>query len=169
MKLQPLACAVIVVLGGCQQHRQAIDDQKSRRDIAALFNHWADAFQKKDVDGVMAIYAAGDTLVAYDIVPPLQFKGAAAYRKDYQDFFAQFKGPLHVEVPDMHVDVGGNVAFAFGVERLTGTLTDGTPVDMWLRYTEGLRRIDGQWRVVHEHISDPVDLATGKAVLDLKP
>jgi hypothetical protein len=29
--------------------------------------------------------------------------------------------------------------------------------------------MNGQWRVVHEHISVPVDLTTGKAALDLKP
>ena len=40
---------------------------------------------------------------------------------------------------------------------------------MWLRYTEGLKKIGGQWRVVHEHISVPADMATGKAVMDLKP
>jgi ketosteroid isomerase-like protein len=52
---------------------------------------------------------------------------------------------------------------------MSGKLKDGTPIDMWMRYTEGLKYMNGQWRVVHEHISVPVDLTTGKAALDLKP
>ena len=80
-----------------------------------------------------------------------------------------FAGPLQMDLPDMHIEAGSDIAFVYGVERMRGKLTNGTPVDLWLRYTEGLKRIDGQWRVVHEHISVPVDLNTGKAVLDLKP
>lgn len=28
---------------------------------------------------------------------------------------------------------------------------------------------DGRWKVVHEHVSMPFDMETGKAMLDLKP
>ena len=58
--------------------------------ISQVFNGWAKAFEAKDVDGVMAMYAPGTALTAYDIVPPLQFKGADAYRKDYSEFCSQF-------------------------------------------------------------------------------
>ena len=34
----------------------------------------------------MSVYAPGDAVVAYDVVPPLQYKGKDAYRKDYQEF-----------------------------------------------------------------------------------
>lgn len=141
----------------------------AHHDIALLFDRWHKAFEAKDVNGVMSVYAPGATLVAYDVVPPLQYKGADAYRKDYTDFFAQFDGPLHVQYPDMRIEAGADTAFAFGLERLTGKLKDGTPVDMWLRYTEGLKHVKGQWLIVHEHISVPVDMATGKARMDLKP
>src|SRR6266550_2973728 len=133
-------CTAAALLGGCMKQpaaeRQA---SSSRSDIEALFAGWAKAFEAKDVNGVMSIYASGAALTAYDIVPPLQFRGADAYRKDYADFFGQFSGPLHVEVPDMHIEVDGNIAYAYGLERLTGKLNDGTPIDMWLRYTEGLK------------------------------
>jgi ketosteroid isomerase-like protein len=143
--------------------------QDAQKEIGQLFAGWQKAFEAKDVKGVMAIYAPGNRLVAYDIVPPLQYKGAIAYEKDYETFFAQFDGPIHVELRDGHVEAGTDVAFAYGLERLTGKLKGGDPVDMWIRYTEGLRRIDDKWQVVHEHISVPSDLQTGKAMLDLKP
>jgi ketosteroid isomerase-like protein len=74
-----------------------------------------------------------------------------------------------LETPDMKIEVSGDTAFAYGLERIAGKTTSGAPVDMWLRYTEGLKNIDGKWRVVHEHISVPADMATGKAAMDLKP
>jgi uncharacterized protein (TIGR02246 family) len=162
-------CAASLLASGCFKEQSHQENAQSKKDIEALFANWQKAFEAKDVNGVMAIYAPGATLTAFDVVGPLQFKGADAYRKDYADFFAQFKGPIRVADPDMQIVAGNNVGVAYGVERLTGTLTNGTSVDMWLRYTEGLERIDGQWRVIHEHISVPVDLDTGKAKLDLKP
>jgi ketosteroid isomerase-like protein len=164
-------CVTASVVTGCRHegdHREAAE--KSTKEIRAAYDKWAKAFEAKDVNGVMAMYAPGAALTAYDIVPPLQYKGADAYRKDYTDFFAQFAGPIQVQIADEHIEAGRNVAFAYGLERLTGKLTNGTAVDMWIRWTDGWKRMDdGQWRVVHEHISVPVDMATGKARMDLKP
>jgi ketosteroid isomerase-like protein len=162
-------CAAGLLVGGCFKEKPRDHSAESSRQISQIFNGWAKAFEAKDVDGVMAMYAPGSALTAYDIVPPLQFKGADAYRKDYSVFFSQFSGPLQVETPDMHIDVNGDTAFVYGLERITGKTTGGAPVDMWLRYTEGLKNIGGRWLVVHEHISVPVDMATGKARMDLKP
>jgi ketosteroid isomerase-like protein len=38
-----------------------------------------------------------------------------------------------------------------------------------VRWTACWRKIGGQWLLVHDHVSVPVDLQAGKAVLDLKP
>jgi len=169
-KLFTICAAGLLVTGCLKQHQHSENDSaESAKQVHAIFDRWVKAFEAKDVDGVMAMYAPGAALTAYDIVPPLQFKGADAYRKDYTEFFSQFDGPIHVELRDDHIAAGNDTAFAYGLERLTGKLTNGTPVDMWLRYTDGLKRIDGQWSVVHEHISVPVDMATGKARMDLKP
>lgn len=160
----------LVLLAGCAKQPPAPDPSiTGSREIGALFERWQKSFEAKDVDGVMSMYAPGATLTAYDIVPPLQYKGADAYRADYKQLFDGFDGPLHVEMRDTHIEAGSDVAFAYGLERFTGKLKSGSPFDTWMRYTEGLKRIGGQWKVVHEHISVPVDMATGKAQLDLKP
>jgi ketosteroid isomerase-like protein len=52
---------------------------------------------------------------------------------------------------------------------VVGTLFDGTRLDMWWRSTAGFRKIDGRWRITHEHNSVPFDPQTGKASLDLEP
>jgi ketosteroid isomerase-like protein len=52
---------------------------------------------------------------------------------------------------------------------MSGTLKGGEKFDTWVRFTEGYRQTNGHWRAIHDHISVPVDLATGTAVLNLKP
>jgi uncharacterized protein (TIGR02246 family) len=142
---------------------------KEEAEIKALYDRWAKAFEAKDIDGIMAIYAAGDAVIAYDVAPPLQYKGKYAYRRDYVEFLNQYDGPIHVEYRDMRIMSSGDVGFIHALEHFTGRLKDGQPSDLWLRVTSGMRKIDGKWLIVHDHVSVPVDFETGKGALDLKP
>jgi ketosteroid isomerase-like protein len=42
-------------------------------------------------------------------------------------------------------------------------------VDYWVRATSSCRRSSDGWLITHEHISVPVDLASGTAALNLVP
>jgi uncharacterized protein (TIGR02246 family) len=113
-------------------------DESQIRD---LYSRWARAFQARDLDGIMAVYAPeNDSVVSYDIVAPLQFVGRDAYRKDYQEFLAQYEGPVAIEYRDMRIFVGNNVAFLHTLERMNGTLKGGQKSDIWVRATSGLRK-----------------------------
>ncbi|HSB09535.1 MAG TPA: SgcJ/EcaC family oxidoreductase [Blastocatellia bacterium] len=138
-------------------------------EIRQLLDRWGKAFRAKDLEGVMSVYAPGNATVAYDIVPPLQCVGRDAYRRNYEEFFAQYDGPLDYEIRDLRIVAANDVAFIYCVERMSGTLKNGQKSDLWIRATSGLRKINGKWLIVHDHISAPVDFETGKAVLDLKP
>ncbi|PYT76801.1 MAG: hypothetical protein DMG40_25390 [Acidobacteria bacterium] len=138
-------------------------------EIRALYDRWAQAFEARDIDGIMSVYAPGDAIVAYDVVPPLQYKGKDTYRKDYLEFLAQYDGAIHVEYRDMRILSDGDVGLIHALERFTGKLRNGQQSDIWLRVTSGLRKIDGKWLIVHDHVSVPVDFETGKAALELKP
>jgi len=142
---------------------------KDEAQIKALLDRWAKAFEARDINGIMSNYAPGDAVVAYDVVPPLQYKGKEAYRKDYLEFLGQYDGPIQVEYRDMRVLSGGDVAFVHALERFTGKLKNGQQSDLWLRYTGGLRKVNGTWLIVHDHVSVPADFESGKAALDLKP
>ena len=141
----------------------------SEADIRQLLDQWAKAFRARDLNGIMAIYEPGEALVSYDIVPPLQFKGFEAYKKDYQEFLDQFQGPIEIEYRDLVIVAGDKVGFSRGLERMSGTLKSGEKLDSWVRITECYRKTNGGWKAIHDHISVPVDLNTGKAALDLKP
>lgn len=138
-------------------------------EIREVYDRWAKAFQAKDLDAIMAVYAPDGALIAYDVVPPLQYVGKDAYRKDYQDFLAMYEGPIKVEFRDLRIFASGDVGFVHALERMSGTMKGGQASDIWLRATSGLRKINGKWLIVHDHISVPADFDTGKAALDLKP
>jgi uncharacterized protein (TIGR02246 family) len=142
------------------------DDQAA---IKKLESDLAAAISAKDIDRIMSFYVPDESLFVFDCIPPRQYVGAKAYRKDFESFLAQYPGPNTVEVSDLKVTSDGQLAFAHYVVHMTGVAKDGTKAEMNFRQTDGLKKIKGKWLIVHEHISFPVDLATGKADLLSKP
>jgi ketosteroid isomerase-like protein len=124
------------------------------------------ALRMKDIDRVMSAYAPD--FVGFDIVPPLRYVGADAYRRRWQETFAAFDGPLDYEVRDLHITTDGELAFLRSLNHVKGTLS-GQRTDLWLRWTACLRLIEGAWVIVHGHVSVPADVERGRAVLDLQP
>ncbi len=53
----------------------------------------------------------------------------------------------------MEVVTGQDVAFAFGLLRCGTPEANEADPDRRLRLTVGLRKVDGQWTVLHEHHS----------------
>jgi ketosteroid isomerase-like protein len=64
--------------------------------------------------------------------------------------------------------VVGDVAYGSNVQDWKFTRPDGTVFAFTTRLTDVYRKFDGRWRIVQEHGSVPVDLATLKPVLDAK-
>ena len=152
----------LMVMTGCQSHMAS----RGEGEIREWLDRWAKAFTAHDVNTMMSLYAPD--VVAYDLVPPLQYVGKDAYRKDYEEFLSQYEGPVEVEYRDVHIVAAEDVGFARGLERFSGTIK-GQKSTMWARFTSGFRKINGVWLDVHDHVSVPADFQTGKALLDLKP
>lgn len=158
-----LACVSLLWM---PRARTAANDEA---EIRQLLDRWAKAFRARDLNGIMSIYEPGQALVSFDIVAPLQYVGFEAYKKDYQEFLDQFQGPIEAEYRDLNIIAGDTVALSRGLERMSGTLKNGQKFDVWVRFTECYRKTNGRWLAIHDHISIPADLDSGKAVLDLKP
>lgn len=141
----------------------------SAADIKALEDHFIAAFKAKDVDAIMKVYVPDESLVVFDVVPPRQYVGAAAYRKDWQEFLGSFAGPITVELSDFAVVADHNLAYGHSIQRVAGTDKAGKKLDLTARVTDVYRKIKGHWLVIHEHVSVPVDLDTGKPDLSSKP
>lgn len=136
-----------------------MDDETA---IRALEDRFAAAFNAADIDAVMNNYLPGKNLVVFDVVPPRQHLGVDAYRLAWIGFFSHFSGRPKIAITDLSVTVEGNLGFSHSIQHVTGTDTQGHLVDRTVRVTDGYRKIDGNWLIVLEHVSVPVDIATGK-------
>jgi len=141
--------------------------QNDEAEIQRLLDEGIRSLRAKNLEGVMALYAP--EVVSFDIAPPLRYLGAEAFRKLWEEVFSSFQGPIGYELHDLSITVGGDLAFTHSLNRISGTLNTGQQTDLWLRWTACFRKINGTWRIMHHHNSVPVDLVTGRAVLDLKP
>jgi ketosteroid isomerase-like protein len=104
------------------------------------------------------------------VVPPRAYVGAKAFRKDWEDFFAAFPGPVETfDISDLSIMTDGNLGVSHSVQRVVLTDKDGKKVGITLRLTDVYRKIKGKWLIVHQHVSVPVDLNTGKADFSAKP
>jgi ketosteroid isomerase-like protein len=147
-----------------------LTDTKSQdiADLKAVEDRFMTAFRAKDVNAIMELCVPDESLVVFDVTPPLQRTGAQAYRKDWEEAFNRFDGPLQAEISDEDVTAGGDVAYVFSTHHVTGTTKTGKKVDYTVRVTDGFKKIDGKWLIAHTHVSFPVDMRTGQADMQAK-
>jgi len=145
-----------------EQKTKATDGAQIRKVI----DEWADALRNKDADGVLSHYAP--RLVHFSLAPPLL--STASNTKGLHAWFATWQGPIGYQIRDLTVKVGDGVAFSYSFNRMHGTKTDGAKADLWFRQTFGFQRINGDWKIAHEHESVPFYMdGSYKAAIDLKP
>jgi uncharacterized protein (TIGR02246 family) len=136
--------------------------------IRTLMDGWVKGVRDKDVDAVMAHYASD--VVLFDLVPPLQYVGRDAYRKNWEEWFATWRGQIGYEMQNPSITAGDEVAFGHSLNRISGTRTSGEKTDVWVRVTACYRKINGKWLILHEHVSVPFYMdGSFRAAVDLKP
>ncbi len=169
MTIRTTMFAAAAGLAAAMTAQPALASGKDEAAIRALEARFAAAFNAKDLDAIMKVYVPDESLLVFDVVPPRQYAGPAAYRKDWQNLLGLFPGPLKFEVSDLHVFAAGTLGYGYSIQHLSGADAKGQTIDLTVRVTDDYRKIKGHWLVVHEHVSVPVDLATGKPDLASKP
>ena len=139
----------------------------TRSEVETLLAKQRGAIQAKDLDGLMSLYSA--EVVYYDVVPPLQYAGAAALRGRFSTWFDGYRSGLSMEVRALRISAAGDMAVAHWLSKVAGTLKNGRAVGSWVRATSCFERIGDTLLITHEHVSLPVDPASGRAATDLLP
>jgi ketosteroid isomerase-like protein len=143
--------------------QREVDEVEIRQQVGKI----VEGLRAKDLQGLEQVYAAD--VVSFDVEPPMQHVGIEAKLRNWAKVFALFADVTY-EVRDLTLAVGDDVAFGHAFARLSGTLMDGTATSgMWVRVTYGLRKIDGSWVIVHDQVSVPLDIRSGKGLVDLEP
>jgi len=140
------------------------------QDMAEV-RHWLDdlneAFAANNLDAARALYSP-EFIVAYDVPGPLQYVGRDAYLKLWGAILAKRQAPAHWEWRDVHISTSGDLAVIACLFRTVSVNPQGGAVEgSWGRFTSVLRKQDGRWLGIHDHVSIPIE--AGKALLDLKP
>jgi uncharacterized protein (TIGR02246 family) len=164
MKFYVLGILALVL---CAAFSKGKEESVAEAAVRQRAEDYAKAVRARDIDRVMSLYAPD--IVSFDVDPPLRYAGTENKRGAWQAFFAAHPGPIGYELRELNVTAQGDLAFVHSVNHVTGTLANGHPGDLWVRWTACLRRIDGVWLVVHDHVSVPADLAHGRAVVNLTP
>ena len=133
------------------------EEAEIRENLGGL----AHVLRAKDIEVLMTHYAA-DTVV-FDLRPPPRIESAAAYRRNFEAWFASVDGPIDYEVHELTVTARDDVAFCHSLCRVRSTRTNGDKADYWVRVTSGMRKTNSRWLITHEHISMPIDLESMKA------
>ena len=165
--LTVLGVAILASSTAVAADRSAADADKAA--IQALEDTYNEGFITKDVDKVMSVYIPGKQLFVFDVVPPREYRGADAYKKDYQELFAMFPGPIKNVISEQTIHVVGSVAWGHNIQSGEFTAKDGSTVKIVARTTDIYRKIGGKWLIVEEHNSVPVDLDTMKPDTLSKP
>ena len=119
--------------------------------IRQLVENWAKAVRNKDYDAILAHHS--QDIVMYDVPEPFQSVGIDAYKKTWDTFFSGTQGTF--DIRELHIVAGETVAFCFAtMQCLDGSGGKGyEPLDF--RLTIGLKKINGNWTILHEHHSIP--------------
>ncbi|MDQ3693825.1 MAG: nuclear transport factor 2 family protein [Chloroflexota bacterium] len=115
--------------------------------ISSLVEKWAKAVREKDMNGALAHHT--DDILMFDVPPPLQSKGIAAYKETWELFFSSSSGGDGAfDVTELKITSGDTVAFCHALINVSGNKA---------RLTMGVRKIRGQWLITHEHHSYPIE------------
>jgi ketosteroid isomerase-like protein len=136
-------------------------------EILALGGALHKAHLEKSPDGIAAPYAPH--AVIYDLEPPLSHDGISVERK--RQWLETWATPIELIAQNFKVTVSGDHAYGYGYLRLSGTKKGvDHPVSFWMRATMLFERIDGAWRIVHEHNSVPFYMdGSLRPAFDLEP
>ena len=154
------------------QHGQATQSTTTHdeQQVRAVIEGRSRAIAEQDADRLAGCYAPG--VVVFDLAPPLQQPSAEVLDPaSHRAWFATFEPEMEYDTRDLTVTVGGDVAFAHGLARLTATprgSADG--FTMWFRMTLGLGRAGEAWLITHEHVSTPFYMdGSLRTAVDLEP
>jgi uncharacterized protein (TIGR02246 family) len=134
---------------GTQQESGSNDEA----DIRALIERWAKAVREENAEGIRADHDS--EILMFDVPPPFLSRGLDAYMATWETFFSMAERPVAFDFHDVKITAGKDVAFATATGRCIDVDPKGKREELEFRLTMGLEKIDGRWRVMHEHHSLP--------------
>lgn len=122
-------------------------DAREYAAVRRVFDRWANAIQRCDLDGVVARHTS-DVLM-FDVPEPGLIRGLEEFRDCWRAFFPFIRNGGVFEVTELEITAGSDVAFSHCIVNCGSNRDDTFPV----RVTLGYRKVDEEWMIAHEHHS----------------
>lgn len=123
-------------------------------EIEAIDAKFVQAFNKEDVETVVALYAEDATAMMPG--PELWASGTVAIRKSFTDFFADSDSPA-ITLHHTQYKVSGNLGYGYGLFDLSHKDTKtGEMMTAKGRWSSVLEKRGGKWVYVVDHASVPM-------------
>lgn len=133
---------------------QGEDPEKMITAAKALDQQFIEAWNKGDVDAIMATYWNNPELISYQ--PDTDCKGWQATKDGYVDFFANAPKTT-VQLIESTYKATGDFVVGWGKVRMTEPSAQGAPpMETLIRFTNVIAKRDGKWVYVMDHASVPL-------------
>ncbi len=136
------------------------NDPNAEKEIHALIEEWSKYLHEKNADRLVQKYT--NETVTFDV--GTQRKGQQQIKQLWVDCFPYFQGDVNIERKNLTVHVEGNLAIMHCYSKLSADTAPSKDQSLWVRSTVCYRKIEEQWKVIHDHISVPVDFMEGKPI-----
>lgn len=149
-----------------QHEHHSFCDERDRyageEAVHRIHQEWSAHTEAKRLDGIMS--HIDPDIVSYEHETPIEHVSSDAVREVCRSGLEQTTGHVTWDVPDLQVVARDDLAVAWGLNRMTATMPDGSVTETWSRGTRVFRRQGDEWLAVHQHVSYPRDPDTGMAV-----
>jgi uncharacterized protein (TIGR02246 family) len=136
-----------------------------QKPIMQVLDAYVAAVFAKDVDAFIALYDRDVRI--FDMWGRWSYDGLEAWRGMVSEWFGSLGTErVGVVMDDVHIVVSHDLAVAQAFVTFKGLSADGRELRaMQNRLTCALKKVDGAWKILHEHTSSPADFETAKVML----
>ena len=136
-----------------------LGDQQAGEEIQQFLAHWDEVICQLNIQNIAELCAAD--VCFFDVSCEMQ--GLMAYQKMWERYQNYFREGLKVYRRDLVIHADSTLAFVHCYSKIDNLNGIATPSITWCRTTIALRKIQSQWKIVHQHISVPVDVVTHRS------
>ena len=136
-------------------------NQNIADEVISQIKLWDAAVIGQEIDNL--VDKCADDVSMFDVSS--QLDGLNAYKKEWEKLSPYFNEHMRIVRRDMKIYASDELAVLHCHSKVENTLLKGQLQMPWCRTTLCLQKKAGQWLVVHQHISMPIDMMTGKAIV----
>jgi ketosteroid isomerase-like protein len=140
---------------------EAVAADASRADKAAITEIEHGLAATMNVDDLPKYYAPD--IVLYDVLG--NFLDMEAVRGNFIAFMKDMKS-IHADFVSLTIESDGKLAVAYSIQKGIFARKDGSELRTTFRETDVLRKKHGRWLIFHSQLSMPIDVTTGKAIMN---